>query len=83
MKTHEKALASAMLKDYSNVLGNRCCNDFEFPSDWSKQQKIDFVKEYHDWNGDPEVFNPDVPILPDFAVASFLAWKIRLRDKAQ
>lgn len=83
MKNHEKQLASAMFKDYSDVLGNRCCNDFEFPSDWSEYQKIDIVKEYHERNGDPEEFNSDYPKLPDFAIASFLAYKLRNNNEAE
>lgn len=76
MKNHEKQLASVMLKDYSNALGNRCCNYFEFPRDLSEYQKIDFVKEFHIWNGDPEEFDPEYLFMPDYAVASFF-WLIR------
>lgn len=76
MNTKERKLAVAFLRDLSEVLGNRICNDWKFPSDWTLDERRAFVLEYHTWNGDPEEFDPNFLVLPDFAVASFLAHKI-------
>ena len=36
---------------------------------------MEFVRAYHDWNGDPEEFDPNHLHLPNFAVVEFLASK--------
>lgn len=77
MNTKEMLLAASLLNDYSDALGNRGCNDWEFPADWTQQERIAFVREYHEWNGDPEEFSAAFLHLPDFAVAAFLSYKIR------
>ena len=77
MNNKEKLIAASMLKELSSKLGNECCNDWYFPESWTENEKICFVSEYHEWNGDPEEFDARRLILPDFAVASFLAHKIR------
>jgi hypothetical protein len=33
---------------------------------------IEFCKSYHDWNGDPEDFDPKRPVLADFCVVDFV-----------
>jgi hypothetical protein len=40
-------------------------------------------KEYHEWNGDPEEFNPRFLALHDYAVMSFLAHKLLEMGKQQ
>jgi hypothetical protein len=73
MLTHKTlALAAQFLTDHADRLGNDGCNDWEFPADWTEQERIDFVKGFHQHNGDPENFNPDRLVLPNFAVAGFL-----------
>ena len=76
MNAKERQLTTVFLKDYSNRLGNNICNDWKFPSDWSKEEKIEFIREYREWNGDPENFDENFLVLPDFAVVSFLAAKL-------
>ena len=73
MDNKQKQLAAAMLNDYSEKLGSRCCNDWDFPEDWTHKEKIEFCKGYHEWNGDPEEFSENRLYLPDFAVADYLA----------
>jgi hypothetical protein len=73
MTDKEQALVGQFLKAFSDRLGNDCCNDWNFPDDWTHEEKVEFCRAYHDWNGDPEEFNPDHLHLPDFAVAEFLA----------
>lgn len=66
------------LGDYEEELSDRICNDFnlkEFIPE--KREREQFVKDYHNWNGDPEEYNPDNLNLPDFAVVTFLIERLR------
>ena len=76
MTRKERYLIAQFLNDFSDVLAHRNCNDWDFPADWSREEKISFIRAYHRWNGDPEEFNEDRLILQDDCVASFLASKI-------
>jgi len=76
IKQKEKLLIIRFLEQASDEYSNRTCNDWKFPSDWTKEEKIEFCKEFHEWNGDSEEFNEDNLRLPDFAVMSFLAHKL-------
>lgn len=73
MNEQHKKLAAAMLSDYADILGWNACNDWDFPENWTNQEKAEFCKGYHDWNGDPEEFDPDCLILPDYAAAEYIA----------
>lgn len=74
IRFHEKcvALAASMLLEYADVLGNRVCNDWEFPDGWTEAEKAAFVRAYHEKNGDPENFDPSRLIIHDYSVAWFL-----------
>ena len=76
MNKKELLLAAKMLDMYSKSLGNNTCNDFDFPSNWTEDEKKSFVFDYHEWNGDPEEFSEKHLSLPDFAISSFLAVKL-------
>jgi len=76
MNQKEAILASDMLNQLSEILGSRSCNDWFFPDDWTALEKAAFVKEFHNYNGDPENFNPLLLNLQDFSVAGFLAFKL-------
>lgn len=80
MKEIHKQLAAEMLIDYSCNLGKNRCNDWNFPKDWAHREKAEFCIAYHDWNGDPEEFNPEHLRLPDFAVAAFLASMLEVNN---
>lgn len=77
MRDKENQLAAKMLDSLSDILSNRGCNDFEFPANWSKEEKIKFVKGFHYWNGDPEEFDENNLYMADFSVSSFLAERLR------
>lgn len=77
MDNKEKLLLLSMLDEAEEALGNRCCNDFEFPECWSEKEKIDFVKEFHDYNGDPEEFNESHLYIADFCAFGLLAHKLK------
>ena len=76
MNEKEKAIIRQFLKDHSHIIGNRCCNDWGFPKDWTQEERLEFTRAYHEWNGDPECFDPDHLFLSDCAVAEFLAHRL-------
>jgi hypothetical protein len=53
----------------------RCCNDLE-PSEvkmLTKEEWQEFAQAYHDWNGDPEEYNPEYAHhMMDFMVIGFV-----------
>ena len=76
MNTKEKLLSAKLLKDAAIEYATHGCNDWEFPPDWTEEEKVKLMKEYHDWNGDPHEFSSKLLYLPDYAVMSFLAHKL-------
>ena len=36
-------------------------------------ERQEFVKKFHEWNGDPEEYEPNFLHLPDFAVMRFVS----------
>ncbi|MBL4800189.1 MAG: hypothetical protein JKY50_22565 [Oleispira sp.] len=76
MNTKELELVVLMLDKLSDILGTRSCNDWKFPDDWSFQEREDFVRGFHEWNGDPEEFVSGSHHISDFCVASMLSVKI-------
>lgn len=76
----ESELINGFLVEYKNRLSNDGCNDWKFPEVWTNFEKQEFVKTYHAWNGYPEEYNPKRLSLPNFAVVSFLAYKLTKKD---
>lgn len=72
-------LAADFLKELADRQGNDGCNDWDFPSHWTKEMKEDFVRGYHRYNNSADDFDPDFITLPNFAVASYLAYILRGR----
>jgi len=79
MKEHEKILAVKMLELASENFSNHCCNDVDEKvyRSWTPEERKQFVKEYHEWNGDPEEYDENFLYLPDFAIMDFLAYKLK------
>lgn len=75
----EKNLISEFLEIASDKFSNHCCNDVDESLfvDWTSDERKQFVKEYHEWNGDPEEFDDKFLVLPDYAIMSFLADKLK------
>ena len=70
-------IAKFFLKEYATALGNNGCNDFDLEKLIPNiEQRRLFVKEYHEWNGDPYDFDPNYLELPDFAVVAFVGSKL-------
>jgi hypothetical protein len=69
-----------LLVEYANdFLGNQGCNILsqEMKDTLSQEEWIKLNKEFHEWNGDSEEFDPNNFIyLPDFAVLAFLSRKV-------
>jgi len=78
MNEKEKKLTAEFLDLASSEFSNHGCNDVEesFWAGWTKKERQQFVKEYHEWNGDPEAHDPEHLNLPDHAIMSFLAHKV-------
>lgn len=78
MKAKEKQLAAKMLQLASDEFSNHGCNDVEesMYEGWSIEERQQFVKEFHEWNGDPEEFDPNFLHLGDDIIMSFLAHKL-------
>lgn len=79
MTTKEKKLAAKMLDLASNEFGRHGCNDVDDSvyNEWTLEERQTFVKEFHDWNGDPEEYLPTHLHLPDYAIMDFLAHKLK------
>ena len=79
MKEKEKLLVGIMLEKASTVFGRFGCNDVpdSIYNGWTIEERQEFVKEYHEWNGDPEEIDKDDLCLPDFAIMAFLAYKMK------
>lgn len=78
MTNKEKRLLAYFLDDLSETLSNRGCNDVEDSVwlEWTEEERADFVKEYHEYNGDPEEFDPKHLHIPDFCIVSLLRKKL-------
>lgn len=78
----EANLISHFLELASDEFSNMGCNDVPESvwDGWTKEERQQFVKEYHEYNGDPEEYDPEFLVLPDFAIMSFLAKKIISKD---
>lgn len=78
MTDKEKRLTAKFLTLASEEFGSHGCNDVEDSmwEGWSKEDRQQFVKEYHEWNGDPNKFNPNYLHIPDYAIMHFLSYKV-------
>jgi hypothetical protein len=78
MNQKEKQLAKHFLKLAAEEFGNHGCNDVSESvwDGWSVEERQKFVKEYYEYNGDPEEYNPKYLHIPDYAIMSFLAFKL-------
>ena len=67
-----------MLKISSNEFSNHGCNDVDesIYEDWNIEERREFVKEIHEWNGDPECYDENFLHTPDWVLMSFLASKL-------
>ena len=78
MTNKEILLAAKVLDIADEEFSHYGCNDLEESvyDGWSLEERQEFVKEFHNWNGDPEEYDEDMLDLPDFAVMAFLSHKL-------
>lgn len=84
MNNKELKLVSELLNIADEHYGDHCCNDADEAlfNEWTLGERRQFVKEFHDWNGDPEEYDENWLHLPDYALMGFCAFKIlKMRDK--
>jgi len=79
MNKKEIDLLCHFLELVSDEFGNHGCNDVEEEvwNNWSLEERKEFVKEYHNWNGDPKEYNEKYLHISDFAIISFLKSKLQ------
>jgi len=79
MTTKEKQLAAHMLELASDEFSNHGCNDVDASvyEGWTLQERQQFVKEYYEWNGDPENYSPTFLHIGDSSIMSFLSHKLK------
>jgi hypothetical protein len=70
-------LAGDMLEMASEKFGNHGCNDWDFPDDWTAEDRQGLASAMHEANGDPENYEPDNIHLPDWWVMAFLADRLK------
>ena len=78
LQPHERMLMAIILEMASDVFGNHGCNDFDLNKYITPEQGKEFMRQYHEYNGDPEEWDPDEynGQFYDFAVMGFMAHKI-------
>jgi len=67
--------AAIFLKEYADVLGSHCSNDFDLSRIIpNKEDQYEFVKAYHQWNDDLKEWEEDgSPVyLMDFSIVAFI-----------
>ncbi len=78
MNIKEKELTSKILKLASEHFSSHGCNDVDDSvyEGWTLEERQNFVKEFYEWNGDPEEYRPDFLNVYDYSLMSFLAYKL-------
>ena len=59
MNTKEAELAAIFLKQYSDYLGSQCCNTEQITNQFTLDERLEFHKKYHEYNGDPEEYDEE------------------------
>lgn len=78
MKPKEEQLAAYFLDLAAEEFSNHGCNDVEEEvwKDWTKEERQKFVKEYHEWNHEPQEYDLNHLHLDDTSIMRFLAYKL-------
>jgi hypothetical protein len=70
---YERKLAAILLRIAANEFSNHGCNDFPIEKYLLPEQVQEITKTFHQYNGDPEVYDPEWPIANDAALMGFMA----------
>lgn len=78
MNNKEKLLAAEMLRLAENEFSNHGCNEVEESvwDNWTIAERQEFVKEFHEYNGDYEEYDPNFLHLSNTSIMGFLAHKL-------
>ena len=78
MTQKEKQMAAYLLYKARNEFSNHGCNDVddEIYKGWSLEERRALVKDFHNYNGDPEEYNPDFLHLHDYALMGYFSHKL-------
>ena len=78
MNIKERKLLAYFLELATDEFGNHGCNDVNESvwEDWTLEERRKFVKEFHDYNGDPEYYIEGFHHIPDYAIMGFFAHKL-------
>lgn len=78
MTIKERLLASEMLRLAENEFSNHGSNDVDESvwDNWTTAERQEFVREFHEHNGDAEEYDPEFLHLPNTAIMGFLAHKL-------
>lgn len=69
-------LAADLLDEAADRYGNDTCTDWDWPEDWSEDERRQVYLAFHEWNGDPEDATGE-PRLANFCAMSFCAAWLR------
>lgn len=74
----EKKILEELIRDVTQTLSNRSCNDFDLSQFMSKEEIDGFVKEWMVWSNCELEFEPgdNRYTLPDFTILHFLIDKL-------
>jgi len=75
---NEAKLATKLLDMATREFGNHMCNDVDESmwDGWTVEERRKFVKEFHDYNGDPEEYNENRLHMMDFSLFYMVKKKI-------
>jgi len=78
MREKVLSVAASLLDTASEAFSNRICNDWDWPSDWSEDERRRAFRLYHEWNGDlDEVDDEEEPLFNDWIAMLFCAAVLR------
>lgn len=82
--TQAQLLCMADLLDAAaDKFGNHGCNDWDWPAGVPEADRMAIVRAFHDWNGDPQEFDPEWLSLPDFAAMRYFAGLCRIEAEGR
>lgn len=70
-------LAGELLEQASHEFANHGCNDWNFPNNWTENERKEIVQAMHEDNGNPEEFDPEHLSVPDWWIMAFLAGRLK------
>ena len=79
MNKIEKKLTITLLRRAAEEFATHTCNDFDLDEVMPDvEDRRNFMKEFHEWNGDPESFDPKgtYEVVPNWLLMDIFANKL-------